>query len=276
MPSRDDLDAARWRLVSEGLEDAGSARNLKEFCAKAAKAAGMLVPHDVGAACFAFERGLPRWLAGDPERIGVGFNATYRYLIPATDLSMGHGLHVVDFSRRGSEAYISDYLDVVGIKYTLGALDGDFQLCIYRSDPDRAYRSEDMNALRILRIHMAAIYHWISEAERALRRAGAGLDPAGPARLLTRRELEVLACLERDLTAREIGVALDMSPRTAERHIANLYDKLGVGSRAGLFAALARRPGSEGAEPSRGGGPPNGAGSGGRPLLRFPRDEPRR
>ncbi len=51
------------------------------------------------------------------------------------------------------------------------------------------------------------------------------IDPTGP---LTRREQEVCDLLERGLSSKDIGLALNMSRRTAEDHRANIFKKLGV------------------------------------------------
>jgi putative nucleotidyltransferase with HDIG domain len=55
---------------------------------------------------------------------------------------------------------------------------------------------------------------------------------------LTAREVEVLRLLARGLTNREIADALGISPKTAGRHIENIYLKIGVTNRAraSLFA----------------------------------------
>ena len=58
---------------------------------------------------------------------------------------------------------------------------------------------------------------------------------------LSTREREVLALIVAGLTNKEIGRALEVSPRTVETHRANLFDKLGVLSLAQLirqYAAL--------------------------------------
>lgn len=59
--------------------------------------------------------------------------------------------------------------------------------------------------------------------------------PAG----LTVREAEVVGLLARGLQTKQIARELDISPKTADRHIQNSYRKLGVSSRAAatLFAA---------------------------------------
>jgi HD-GYP domain-containing protein (c-di-GMP phosphodiesterase class II) len=50
---------------------------------------------------------------------------------------------------------------------------------------------------------------------------------------LTDREVEVLRVLARGLTNREIADVLVVSPRTVQHHLASVYDKISVRSRAG-------------------------------------------
>jgi DNA-binding CsgD family transcriptional regulator len=57
---------------------------------------------------------------------------------------------------------------------------------------------------------------------------------------LTARETEVLAWLLQGRSTKEIARALVLSPRTVERHLANLYLKLGVNSRGEAIALVLR------------------------------------
>jgi HD-GYP domain-containing protein (c-di-GMP phosphodiesterase class II) len=50
---------------------------------------------------------------------------------------------------------------------------------------------------------------------------------------LSEREIEVLRLVARQMTTKEIARALDISPKTVERHITHIYDKIGVTTRAG-------------------------------------------
>lgn len=72
--------------------------------------------------------------------------------------------------------------------------------------------------------------------------AGAGTAQAAavPTRPLSRRELGVLDLVARGLSNEEIGTALGLSVRTVERHLANVYAKLGLAGKSARAAAAAR------------------------------------
>jgi non-specific serine/threonine protein kinase len=83
----------------------------------------------------------------------------------------------------------------------------------------------------------------VSEAWRVITPAAPEPTRTAPPPIeLTEREREVLRLLAGGMTDRHIGDALYISPSTATRHIANIYRKLGVHSRAEA-TALARRQG---------------------------------
>jgi DNA-binding CsgD family transcriptional regulator len=58
------------------------------------------------------------------------------------------------------------------------------------------------------------------------------VDRAAGSHELTRRELEVLRLLSAGQTNKEIAAAIVVSVRTVDRHVSNIYAKLGVSSRA--------------------------------------------
>jgi DNA-binding NarL/FixJ family response regulator len=74
------------------------------------------------------------------------------------------------------------------------------------------------------------------EALRALGASAPAPDAAAPAGL-TARELEVLRLIARGRSNAEIAAELVLSVRTVERHIANIYDKIGASGRAARAAA---------------------------------------
>jgi DNA-binding CsgD family transcriptional regulator/tetratricopeptide (TPR) repeat protein len=67
-----------------------------------------------------------------------------------------------------------------------------------------------------------------------------GLPPPWVAAGVTAREAEVLVLLAEGLTNREIADRVFLSPRTVERHLANVGAKLGTRTRSELVAAAAR------------------------------------
>ena len=79
-----------------------------------------------------------------------------------------------------------------------------------------------------VRVHVKARQRHASD--RSARERYAQLSP---------REREVLALIVEGLTNKEIGRALDLSPRTVETHRANLFAKLGVESLAQLIRRFA-------------------------------------
>jgi DNA-binding NarL/FixJ family response regulator len=71
------------------------------------------------------------------------------------------------------------------------------------------------------------------DAVAAVVEAG-GLEPpdfSDPADLTT-REVQVIGLLARGLQTKQIASRLDISPKTADRHIQNAYRKIGVSTRA--------------------------------------------
>lgn len=74
------------------------------------------------------------------------------------------------------------------------------------------------------------------------------LSPPRPAGL-TDREAEVLALLAHGLMTKQIGQRLGISPKTADRHIQNVYAKIGVSTRAAA-ALFATRHGVAGLGPT--------------------------
>lgn len=90
----------------------------------------------------------------------------------------------------------------------------------------------------------ALLARWAAASQALARPADAA--PAGggaPFALLTSRELEVLERLAAGEANKHIARAIDISPHTVKRHVANILDKLDLASR-GQAAAwyLARRP----------------------------------
>ena len=84
---------------------------------------------------------------------------------------------------------------------------------------------------------------WAEWARRELRAAGTRARPVQPTATgtLTPQELQVALTVARGATNREAATALLISPKTVEYHLARVYGKLGLRSRAELATWMASR-----------------------------------
>jgi DNA-binding NarL/FixJ family response regulator len=98
-------------------------------------------------------------------------------------------------------------------------------------------------------LHGNAHFPWHGDAESVVRACRESLAPVQPspreqdrpaAVLLSSREREILGCVARGLSDREIAAQLVLSPHTVHRHVANIRRKLGRTSRSAAVAEAAR------------------------------------
>jgi NarL family two-component system response regulator YdfI len=76
---------------------------------------------------------------------------------------------------------------------------------------------------------------------RLLSKAAAVNTPANARTDLTGRELEVLKRVAQGERSKEIAVGLGISERTVKAHLASIYNKLGVDSRAAAISIAAQK-----------------------------------
>lgn len=89
---------------------------------------------------------------------------------------------------------------------------------------------------RLVARHMGA--GSFAETMLLLRVVATGAAPARPLNAtLTAREAEVLSWLAKGKTNRDIGDILGLSPRTVNKHLEHVYEKLGVETRTAAVAA---------------------------------------
>jgi two-component system, LuxR family, response regulator FixJ len=86
---------------------------------------------------------------------------------------------------------------------------------------------------------LEALQNAVRQHVQSRRRSEAGREARGRYAQLSEREREVLGLIVAGLTNKEIGRALDLSPRTVETHRANLFAKLGAESLAQLIRQYA-------------------------------------
>jgi DNA-binding CsgD family transcriptional regulator len=89
--------------------------------------------------------------------------------------------------------------------------------------------------------HASALFHRMGSPQLARASAAAAEGQAAPGPWVTVREREVGRMVAEGLTDREIADRLGISPRTVDRHLRNLFQKLQVSNRAALAAHVVRR-----------------------------------
>ena len=128
-------------------------------------------------------------------------------------------------------------------------------LVVHRRD-DRAvpYRSgrevaAAIPGARFVPLPGDAHFPWHGDADSVVRACRQALGPSEPpsaptgnvqGQVLSAREREILACIARGLSDREIAEHLVLSSHTVHRHVANIRRKLGAASRTAAVAQAAR------------------------------------
>lgn len=102
--------------------------------------------------------------------------------------------------------------------------------------PTRGFSAEERGLVALIRPHLTQAFRDVHLRETIAPLSSARLSGLG----LTAREAEVVRLLVEGLSAAETAERLSISQHTARHHIASIYEKLGVSSRAAAVAAVLR------------------------------------
>ncbi len=147
-----------------------------------------------------------------PELSGVEATKRIRSLAPS--------VRILALTAYDDEPYIFGLLDAGATGYVLKT-------------------AESREIVRAVRA--AAAGQAVLDPKVATRVVARARQPAAPAEALTERELTILRLAARGLTNKQIGAELDISDRTVQNHLANIYAKLLVASRTEAVTVALQR-----------------------------------
>jgi DNA-binding CsgD family transcriptional regulator len=131
-------------------------------------------------------------------------------------------------SRFRSTPLYNDYYRVIGIDHVMAVpihVDRRLLVSFVLNRIGRGFSDRDCARLEVMRPHLGNLYR-LSVAASAL--PDTSEDTAAS---LTPRERDVLRWVAAGKTDRDIGEILEISPRTVQKHLQNIYEKLGVETR---------------------------------------------
>jgi DNA-binding CsgD family transcriptional regulator len=139
----------------------------------------------------------------------------------------------------------NEYYRRIGIDHAMAVpihVDRRFLVSFVLNRSGNGFSDRDRDLAEIIRPHLSNLYRLACSAERSRDLpADAPFDRA--AAPLTPREREVLDWVAAGKTNRDIAAILGASPRTVEKHLERIYEKLGVETRtaAVVRAGIVRR-----------------------------------
>jgi DNA-binding CsgD family transcriptional regulator len=133
-----------------------------------------------------------------------------------------------------------EYYRVIGIQHVTAVpvyVDQRFLVSFVLNRGAAAFSDRDRELLDIVRPHLANLYRLGVAIDRT-RETPAGAWDTAP---LTPREREVLDWVAAGKTNRDIATILGASPRTVEKHLERIYEKLGVETRTAAVMRVVKR-----------------------------------
>jgi DNA-binding CsgD family transcriptional regulator len=169
---------------------------------------------------------LYRELAADPATAGAGAAP-----IDCRELMVARMCSLLGEREEASRwfARARTVLEDLGLQPARAVTDLDEALTLERLAPDARDRARELAHAAQAAFQRIGMTPWLARGRELLAR----LEPTtAPPDGLTAREVEILRLLAAGHSNKEMAAALSISVATVERHIANVYDKIGVRGRA--------------------------------------------
>ncbi|MBU0926468.1 MAG: helix-turn-helix transcriptional regulator [Spirochaetes bacterium] len=230
------MDERVWKAVHECVLEAGGASTRSALLAAFMAGTARLVPCDAGVGVF--DREL-RCVACDgwDERARRDYNDYFRTRVPFIGydeaLAARSGRDVVPWLDYGETEFMRDFGRGLDLAYGLSPFRPALPLniSVQRSRRGPSFGASDCEALDALNAQLNNLLAVAERLGRADYAAWTAERVRGALPALSPREAAVLALCAEPLTIGQVASALAIGRRTAETHMARVFEKLGVRSR---------------------------------------------
>jgi len=244
-----------WPRVQEYLVRVGSCRTRCEFLRTASSEVQAIIPFDAACSVYSASDGMLLDGVGHTDSAVAAYNGYYRMRRPSSIPENGLpaslvGLaHVLDWRTFAQTEFAVDFMLRNGLCRTLfgHALPRHaISLAIHRSRSALPFSESEMGVAGLISDFLNDSYSSLEKRAETSLTVQRITDTFG---FLSRREAEVCSLVALRLNRSEIAACLCISPRTVEKHIESIFDKLDVRSREqlrwclGVFPPAGRLPG---------------------------------
>ncbi|GAB4368906.1 MAG: hypothetical protein Kow009_05610 [Spirochaetales bacterium] len=239
------------------LAEIGTSSNTRVFWDRIARLIGRIIPFDHTLLLFdgknsagealttGFRNGRSdfRCLTSFPGRTRAvdEYNAYYWKLQPIAPLHSDPVLAISWKRWNGWEEteYYRDFVRPNGVGFSLVPfIDVRFSLTIQRSPAGPPFSETEQVTMEYVSRHLSNIYSYLQKIEQMTQSAFQRLAEIPDSAPITKREKEIVLLLQLRMTYAEIASVLGISRRTVEKHVYNMYDKLGVYDKKGLLRKI--------------------------------------
>ncbi len=238
-----------WTKIHEFLLAASSQQTVQNFKSTVMNNISNLIHYDRSVDWFQMGKTSPIRLCdtiGCSEYWVQAHNNYYYQIAPPVWDPDSPSICFIDWSPHHLQntEYYCDFVSPQGVYFGLGIVFHDNRdnpiLTLTMTDSKYNYQKHQsiQHILKIIQPHLANYYSYLnllaSQGQKHLHLA----ELAADCKLLSKREAEIAGLLCQRLSVPEISSLLLISSKTAYRHVANIYEKLGVNNRKDLILKI--------------------------------------
>lgn len=237
------MDEKSWKLIHECVLEAGSALSKEELCRLFMCNALKIIPCDSGAGIF--DRQLRCTLASCWDETTIdNYNNHFRFSLPFISYDSNNqareGKDLVYWGKYQESEFMRDFGRKLDLSYGLSPFRPvlPLNISLQRSKIGPEFSERDCLVLDCLNQHLDNLLTVADRLGRAYKTQWSVDLVRQVFPELSRREAELLSLCFEALTMGQIASALAISRRTAETHMANIFEKLGVNTRQAALHKL--------------------------------------